>query len=239
MFLESLLPERLSTYYFSGVLDPANKDSLSYLAECFFINLDELDSLNRGKEAALKELITKSVIKYRRPYGTFNQNYTRVASFMGSINHEGILSDTSGSRRYLVHKIKSINYRHHLDMDLVYSQAYALYKQGFKYWFAGKDIDRIHAENRKYELSTIEEEMLVKEFEPGSADDATSEKLSATDILKQLHDGKLPPNSTSAAIKLGQALVKQGFTYQMMKGSKKWLVKRSWQTQTKGDLWGG
>lgn len=118
-YLKRLLPPKLTGYAYSGTIDPASKDSLSYLAECLLINLDELDSLNRSKEAVLKELITKDTIKYRRPYGTYNENYTRKASFTGSVNHEAILSDSSGSRRFLVHKTISVDYSHSVDLDLV------------------------------------------------------------------------------------------------------------------------
>ena len=118
-FLQGLLPPSLPSYIYSGPIDPTSKDSLSLLAECFLINLDELDSLSRSKEAALKELITKDTIKYRRPYGTYHENYIRKASFTGSVNHESVLSDSSGSRRFLVHKTLSVDYTHDVDLDSV------------------------------------------------------------------------------------------------------------------------
>lgn len=120
-FLEYLLPSKLEGYLFSGQIDPTSKDSLAHLAECLLLNIDELDSLTRKKEAALKELITKTEIRYRRPYGYFAQSYTRHASFMGSVNHDGILSDSTGNRRFLVHKVTSINLDKlkEIDMDLV------------------------------------------------------------------------------------------------------------------------
>ena len=223
-FLESLLPTRLAGYLYSGALDPSSKDSLAHLAECMLINLDELDSLTRKKEAELKEIITKSSIKYRRPYGYFAQNYIRRASFMASVNHESILSDSSGSRRFLVHKVFGIDYRNTVDMDKVYAQAYALYKSGFSFWFDGKDIAQINAQNATFELQTPEEELLLSRYQPAEIGDPTSESVSATELLRQLHGGSLPSNANSAVIKLGQALAKHGFKYTTSGGQKKWRI---------------
>lgn len=54
----------------------------------------------------------------------------------------------------------------------------------------------------------------------------TCEALTATDILRRLHEGTLPSNSRSAVIKLGQALAKHGFEHHFTKGTKKWLVEQ-------------
>lgn len=223
-YLEGLLPPHLKGYLYSGTLDPSSKDSLSHLAECMFINLDELDSLTRKKEAELKEIITKSSIKYRRPYGYFAQNYIRRASFMASVNHESILSDSSGSRRFLVHKVEHIDYQHSMDMDKVYAQAYALYKTGFKYWFDGKDINQINTQNATFELQTPEEEMLLSRYAPASTNDSLSRSLTPTEILKELYNDKLPNHTHSSVIKLGQALKKHGFEYTMYGKQKKWRI---------------
>lgn len=227
-YLKRLLPPKLDGYAYSGPLDPASKDSLSFLAECFLINLDELDSLSRSKEAALKELITKDTIKYRRVYGHYNENYIRKASFTGSVNHEAVLSDSSGNRRFLVHKTISVDYKHNVDIDLVWAQAYSLYKSGFKYWFDGADIDRIQKQNESFNSASPEEELLLSSYKkPASLSNGNYVALTATDILRRLHDGNLPSNSNSAVIKLGQALAKHGFEHQMTRGSKKWLVEEA------------
>lgn len=223
-FLESLLPSKLTGYLFSGALDPSSKDSLAHLAECMLINLDELDSLTRKKEAELKQCITQSNIKYRRPYGYFAQNYIRRASFMASVNHESILSDSSGSRRFLVHKVGLIDYQHELEMDKVYAQAYSLYNSGFQFWFDGKDISKINEQNSKFELQTPEEELLLSKYKQADLNDPMCESVSATEMLRRLYGGALPSNSTSAVIKLGQALAKHGFKFTTSGGQKKWRV---------------
>jgi hypothetical protein len=42
------------------------------------------------------------VVNVRRPHGTATQEMRRYASFIGTSNHKDLLTDTSGSRRYIV-----------------------------------------------------------------------------------------------------------------------------------------
>lgn len=47
-WFEKLTPEPLKNYYFGGAINPNNKDTIIQLSECLFINLDELENLNRS-----------------------------------------------------------------------------------------------------------------------------------------------------------------------------------------------
>lgn len=46
-YLLNLVPGPLQSYIYSGVLNPSDKDTMSNLAECFLINLDELETLTK------------------------------------------------------------------------------------------------------------------------------------------------------------------------------------------------
>jgi len=132
----NLCPPELNDYIFSGTINPNNKDTLIHLAECMFINMDELENMNRTEIGAFKEIITKSAIRMRRAYGHHIEAFTRRASFMGSVNSSQFLTDSTGSRRFLCFEILSINYQHSIDLQMVYAQAYDLFQQGFKFYFA-------------------------------------------------------------------------------------------------------
>jgi|TARA_R100000963_G_C4625853_1_gene92129 predicted P-loop ATPase len=220
------MPKLLQDYYYGGSLDPKNKDTIVHLAECLIINLDELEALTKFKEAALKEIITKTDINVRRPYDKFPQNLTRRASFVGSVNIDQILSDSTGSRRFLIHEVVSMNYQHHVDMDKVWKQAYDLYQSGFTYYFDQKEIDQINERNSSFEIIKPEEELLWKTFRPYKKGHGGVIKKTATEILKAINDDRLPGNSRGEAIKLGLALAKFGFEYVKIKNVKYYLLRR-------------
>ena len=225
-FLLDLAPEKLNDYVFSGNLNPNNKDSIINLSETIICQLDELETLTKYKEGALKELITKSEIRVRRPYARYADKLTRYASLCGSINQGTMLHDPTGSRRFLIHKVENINYSHNVDIDKVYSQALHLYKEGFKYWFDGNEITQINSHNTQFETHSVEEELLLDHFYQAEKDDQRAQRYTATQILQELHDGQLPSNSHSSVTRLGQALSKHGYKSAKVKGSKKYYVKK-------------
>jgi len=113
-FLYNLL-QPLSEYVVSTVVNPLDKDSIINLAENILVIINELDGINRTKEAELKELITLQSIKVRRPYGRFAQTMVRRASFASSTNMEQLISDVSGSRRMLIYTVTEIDYKTPID----------------------------------------------------------------------------------------------------------------------------
>jgi predicted P-loop ATPase len=208
-WIKRLLPKDLSKYFFSGSINPNDKDTMIYLSECVLIDLDELENLQRKEVGSLKTVLTKTQIKVRRPYDVFPTDYPRRASFIGSINGKDFLNDYTGSRRYLCFDVSRFDLDHDVNIDLVYSQALSLFRSGFKHWFEGKDIEEIEENNRQFEIRSVEEEQLLELFEPvdiGNADIF----LNASSVAKHINDytGKA---FRLNHIKMGKALTKLGF----------------------------
>lgn len=230
--LEGLVPSVLNPeYLYSGPIDPGNKDSLAMLSGKFLINLDELDSITAKKEAELKNMITLNEVTYRRPYATFADTYKRHASFMASVNHEGILSDMTGSRRFLIHKVTGpISYNHSVPIDRLWAQAYHLYQDGFQHWFDNQqDQARIEKHNSSFESRTPEEELLLEHFEPTTNSPHKEIQLTATQITKEMYGGQYPNGLRSSRIKVGQALAKHNFESVEISRQKYWKVRRTKQ----------
>jgi len=221
----NLCPPELNDYIFSGTINPNNKDTLIHLAECMFINMDELENMNRTEIGAFKEIITKSAIRMRRAYGHHIEAFTRRASFMGSVNSSQFLTDSTGSRRFLCFEILSINYQHTIDLRMVYSQAYDLFQQGFKFYFDKKEIDAITESNEQFQINTVEEELLLTYFQKVPLSEATS-FLSAAQILNLITERTHVNIVTSpgAVIRLGKALKKFGFEKRKSNGLFLWAI---------------
>jgi len=221
----NLCPPELNDYIFSGTINPNNKDTLIHLAECMFINMDELENMNRSEIGAFKEIITKSAIRMRRAYGHHIEAFTRRASFMGSVNSSQFLTDSTGSRRFLCFEILSINYQHSIDLRMVYAQAYDLFQQGFKFYFDKDEIDAITQSNEQFQINTVEEELLLTYFQKVPLSEATS-FLSAAQILNRITERTHVNIATSpgAVIRLGKALKKFGFEKRKSDGLYIWAI---------------
>jgi predicted P-loop ATPase len=225
-WLQNLVPEPLKKYYYSGVISPANKDTLIHLSECILINLDELESLNRSELGDLKAFITKDSIRVRRPYERDSENYIRRASFVGSVNKSEFLHDMTGNRRFLCFEVESIDFLKKFDLEMVYSQAYHLYKTGFRYWFNSEDVDQINNKNEQFRSVSLEEEWLLKNYE--SCELGEEHETRATmDLVNLMSSDMKLTNLNSSAKKLGAALNSKGFKSVKRSGRKVYLLKCS------------
>lgn len=72
-------------------------------------------------------------------------------------------------------------------MRSVYSQALHLLNQGEKYWFDKDEIPQIEKRNERFNISTPEEEMIIKYYSPAPFREAKDFKTN-TEILAELSD---------------------------------------------------
>lgn len=207
-FIRFLCPPKLQEYIAEDVT--TDKDSRILLVKNFIINLDELDKLNKKEIAAVKSFISKEQINERLPYDRKNSIIKRRASFYGSTNNFQILDDPTGSVRWLCFDITSINfaYRKEVNIDQVWAEAYHLYNNGFKYELTAEEIRHNEERNKKFQVISVERELIVQYFEPDT-DKNKGNFLTSTQILGKLqtytsHAHRLNP------IQLGKALKSLG-----------------------------
>jgi predicted P-loop ATPase len=195
-FIRNLLPDELQEYFYSGLIDPANKDHLSLATAKGLINIDELIGLNRKRYAELKELLTKQIITVRLPYAAYSTDAKRIATFAGTTNVEGFLYDLSGSRRFLCIDAKQINYAKTLQLKEAYSQAYCLINEGnFQYYFNSQDQKNIESHNKQFEVISPVEEAINAHFKKCNKGEE-SIILTATEVAHVIYNGKASMNES-------------------------------------------
>jgi hypothetical protein len=113
-------------YFHAGPIDPRNKDHIIKRSSTFVWEAEELDgTMNFADMALLKAFLTQDSAKERMPYGRFAVNLPSRCSFIGTVNTETFLKDTTGNRRFLVIKLLKINFDaiEMMDFDLVWGEA--------------------------------------------------------------------------------------------------------------------
>ncbi len=208
-WLDHLCPETLKNYLFTGKIDPQNKDVLTLIAECLFINIDDqLKALNKRDENELKNLITTPAVKYRRPYDIYIEDYPHLASFMASVNGNDFLTDPTGSRRFLPFEVVSIDIdsAKNINMDDVYSEVVYLYEKGYRYWFNDDEIIELHKQSAVFHVQTIEYEMLLQGFEKPINDNDNF--MTTTQIMNHM---AVHTQLRLSEKRVGEALRKAGF----------------------------
>lgn len=185
-WLESLIPDELLEYRYTGQIKPDNKDTLKQLALRLLIVIDDqLHKLNKTNQDDLKFLITLNIVSWRGLFKEFDYDSPRLASFCGSVNGREYLTDLSGSRRFLSFYVKKIDIDalRKINISKAYGQAYKHYKSGFKYWFDLNDISEIDEENEYFSNVIIEKELIEKYFD---LNNPKNEAYTSTDIKAKL-----------------------------------------------------
>ena len=200
-FLREYLTENL-------VLD---KDGFISLCENFMIILDELASLNKTEINGLKSVFSMESVKARPPYGRKAIKMIRRANFIGSTNRSEFLHDETGNVRWLCFRINQINwaYKEDFNINMVWSQAYHLYKNGFAYNLTSDEIIENEKANEEFMVTSSEYEMLLDTLSPATKEEHTH-FMTTTEIMGYLIEQNCfhqRPNK----IQLGKALCRLGF----------------------------
>lgn len=229
-WMDRLVPKGLSRYYYSGNINPNDKDTKVNLAECLLINMDELENLNKGEIGTLKQLITLPTIRLRRPYASIPETMTRRASFMGSVNSMDFLRDETGNRRFLCVEALQIDYAHHIDMDNVYAQAKHLFDAGERYWFNNEENLRITEANEKYKSFYHEIELVTELYDPCPLNEEPDILLTTSELQKELSKRENLAINLSLR-RLGMALRLSPYKRAKVGGLWKWRLKRKEKEQ--------
>lgn len=174
-FIEFLCPKELIEYY-TDKIDIHNKDGRIALCQNFIINLDEIGGLSNYELNKTKAFMSMSKIKERLPYDKRATSMVRRASFFASANSDEFLSDETGSVRWLVFKVKEVihdnggnkGYNQNINIDRVWAQAYYLLKNGFSYNLNKEELARSENNNRKFYITSVEQELIQNFFSPAS-----------------------------------------------------------------------
>ena len=190
-FCRSLLPPELQAYYTDRIDFSNKRDTEISLNRFALINMDEFDQNRVNQQAFLKHILQKPIVNVRRPHGTATQEMRRYASFIGTSNHKDLLTDTSGSRRYIVVDVTGPIVCSPIDYEQLYAQAmHDLYK-GERYWFDPEDEKVMNESNQEFQVMPIAEQ-LFHEYFRAATEGEECEQFLAIEILEQVqHDSKI------------------------------------------------
>ena len=222
-----ILPPELRFGY-TDSLDFRNKrDTEMYLGRFMLINIDEFDQVSMNQQGFLKHLLQKPVANLRKPYGSSIQEMRRYASFIGTSNQKDLLTDPSGSRRFICIEVTApINTNVTINYRQLYAQAMEAITKGERYWFDDTDEAILKESNREFEQISPLEQLFHCHFR-SPEEGETGEQLSAMQIIEYLQEKNKAINlSQSSITTFGRILkrnqiqskrTKKGMIYEVIK----------------------
>lgn len=168
----NLLPPSLRLYYTDSI-DFGNKRNAELMLSRFaLINIDEFDSVSSAYQSFLKHVLQKPVVNARQPYKRSVNALHRYASFIATCNNYDLLSDPTGSRRFICIEITgTIDYSSTVNYEQLYAQASAALASGERYWFTSEEEFSTTKNNEAFQQMPVEEQLLLQYFRPALPDE--------------------------------------------------------------------
>jgi len=222
-FCQSLLPPELRPYFVDGIDLGSRKDAEMALSRFALINLDEFDSIPASRQPYLKNLLQKAKVTLRKPYGESIEEMRRFASFIATSNTFALLTDTTGSRRFIGVEVKGMIRIEPIDYPQLYAQAVGALREGERYWFTPEEEVLLNRNNRMFEKRPLLEELFLHYFRIPEEEESC-EPLSAPEILMTISkQSKIDLTETKLRL-FGQLMQKYNVRKKMKKDRKYYYV---------------
>lgn len=184
-FCKMLLPEELQRYYTDSFDLTAQSAAERKLTDYALINMDEFDKFPPRKMALLKNLMQIVRPNIRKAHQKNFASLPRIASFIATSNQKELLTDPTGSRRFLCVELDDKIDCSPIDHAQLYAQLKVELLAGNRYWFTPEEEAEIMEENAAFYKHPVEEDVFRSCFRAA----AYGEKallLSAAEIFQRL-----------------------------------------------------
>ena len=184
-FCSILLPEELRAYYTDKFAITSTSGCEQKLSTFGLINMDEFNQYNERMMTILKNLMQMKKVNYRKCFKAYFSDLPRIASFIGTSNEKSLLTDETGSRRFLCIEVEKPIDCSPIDYTQLYAQLKWELEAGKRYWLSKEEELEIQEHNRAFYRHSPEEEAFYKVFALPKEGEPSFE-LTATDIFNRL-----------------------------------------------------
>lgn len=208
-FCSIILPEELQRFY----IDKFDLTSVSgceqKLSQFGLINMDEFDRYSVRSMANLKNLMQLKKLTFRKSHRSYYSQLPRIASFIGTSNQKELLTDSTGSRRFLCVEVKGKIDCSRPDYAQLYAQLKAELLAGERFWFTSEEEKEIQEHNRFFYRQSPEQEIFFRCFRlPKEGEEAML--LSPTEIFCRLQKKYPAAFRGSNVVNMGRMLIGLG-----------------------------
>lgn len=172
-----------SPWFTDEIADIGSKDASLQILGVWGVEIAELDALTRVESAKIKAFMSRSIDRFRPPYGRHLIESPRQCVFAGSVNHGVYLRDETGGRRFWPLKCTRILIDElGRDRDQLWAEAVATFKAGESWWLESPELTTAAEEEQaaRYEGSAWDAIIITwaeEQIQRGAASVSTAEIL--------------------------------------------------------------
>lgn len=165
----SLLQKLGGDWYTDAVTDFANKDNYDIMLKALIVNDDEMVASNRMSFAETKAFISKTSLRFRKPYMKRTEEFAKNFVLARTTNQKEYLKDKTGERRFLsVMADTSRQKKHPMEIEpetveQIWGEAVTIYRAGADLMFDKETEERLEIYREKF-MYRDEVELQVLEY---------------------------------------------------------------------------
>ena len=165
----SLLQKLGGDWYTDSVTDFANKDNYDIMLKSLIVNDDEMVASNRMSFAETKAFISKTSLRYRKPYMKRTEEFAKNFILARTTNQKEYFKDKTGERRFLpVMANTSAQVKHPMEIESetieqIWGEAVTIYKSGVDLMFDEETEDELNIYRERF-MYRDEVELQVLEY---------------------------------------------------------------------------
>ena len=161
----SMLPREIADYYTDDFKINAKGNAYRKMVEFAIVSLDEFEKIGRKQMPELKSMMQTLKPSF---IGAYQKNFNqlpRIASFVGTTNERHVLTDRTGSRRFLILEPDGIIKVEGIDHDQLYAQVlHEIENEKLPHWFSKDDEAEMEKHNKDYYVLTDVERLFLRYF---------------------------------------------------------------------------
>ena len=165
----SLLQKLGGAWYTDSVTDFANKDNYDIMLKSLIVNDDEMVASNRMSFAETKAFISKTSLRYRKPYMKRTEEFAKNFILARTTNQKEYLKDKTGERRFLPVMADSKRQKKHPmeiepeTIEQIWGEAVTIYRAGADLMFDEDTEDELNIYREQF-MYRDEVELQVLEY---------------------------------------------------------------------------
>ena len=143
-------------WYTDAVTDFTNKDNYDIMLKHLIVNDDEMVASDRMSFAETKSFISKTSLRFRKPYMRRTQEFAKNFVLARTSNHIEYLKDKTGERRFLpVLANNNQQKKHPMNMtpeivEQIWGEAVTIYEKGFDLMFDDDTEKELHEYRERF-----------------------------------------------------------------------------------------
>lgn len=158
-FCRLLMPDSLRHYFIDNLNLAASSSPEKKLVKNGLINLDEFDKIKESQQATLKNLLQMVNVPVFRSKRLGWVNESRLASFIATTNAYQVLTDPTGSRRFLCVEVVKVISEEPLEHKQIYAQLKEELKAGAPDYLNREEEKALQKHNKAYYCQSLLEDV--------------------------------------------------------------------------------